>query len=76
MVSLDPHPDLDRNPVIDPTPGDIGCPNVYHPRHGELEFRVITVFNRSFVFVRYVGDTGSKATLRQGLLFRHRRGSD
>jgi hypothetical protein len=76
MVSSDPRPDLDRNPVIGPTPGDVGCPVAYHPRHGEQEFGVITAFNRSFVFVRYVGDTGSKATLRKDLLFRHRRGSD
>lgn len=40
----------------------VGCGVVYTPGHGPREDGVITSVTDRFVFVRYAGDTTSKAT--------------
>ena len=45
----------------------IGAGVVYRPGHGPAEDGVITGTSRTYVFVRYAGDTGAKATAPEDL---------
>lgn len=55
--------------MIDPRPEDEGRRVVYVvrrvPRHADVG--VVTSWNDKYVFVRYGGDVGSKATRREDL---------
>jgi len=53
--------------MILPTKADVGRAVVYRPQFGPAEDGTITSFNEAFVFVRYRGDAGSKATRREDL---------
>lgn len=66
--------------MIDPGPSDLGRAVVYYPPWTDgwprqpappPEDGVITSFNQSYVFVRYNGDSASKATRREDLQWAH-----
>lgn len=48
--------------TIDEAKRNIGAGVVYSPEHGQREDGVITSVSDRLVFVRYRGDSGSKAT--------------
>jgi len=52
--------------MINPSEEDIGREVLYIPT---AESGTITSFNKSYVFVRYVGDMHGKATMRCDLLW-------
>jgi hypothetical protein len=57
--------------MIEPTEADIGRNVIYTARHPKAvpEQGTITSFNPTAVFVRYRGDTNSKATARADLQY-------
>jgi hypothetical protein len=48
--------------TLDEARKHVGAGVVYAPSSGKREDGVITSVNASYVFVRYAGDNGSKAT--------------
>lgn len=53
--------------TLDEAAQAIGLGVVYTPRGGRIEDGIITSVNEHYVFVRYAGDTGSKATRPEDL---------
>lgn len=54
--------------MIDPVDGDVGRWVHYKWDDGwRVEYGVITSFNEGMVFVRFVGDVGSKGCVREDL---------